>query len=433
MFATLAVVSLATAPDVPMDDAAYLAFAARAGRAAGQANAASAQLVEIVTQCIAERWWEMQQTTSPEHWCRVILGVSKATSGKLVRVAREVGDYPVVAAAFAEGRMTLDQVELIVTRAHPMYDATLDDAGRWDIERMKRIIANFSTPKPAPQPPTPVPEPTDGPEPEPAPDPPPAGEFRAGWGDDGRFRGGFDLGPELGGRFEKALGLARGSLFLQRTGVDPEDDDRTSEASSVSAVDALDRLLGAALDGLDANIARGARPGDRTQVVIHVPADNPDAARIHLGPLLPAATRKHLTCDADLRAVITIGGKPIETWARERTVNRKLRILIEHRDGGCVIPGCGRTAYLHVHHLWHWEDGGPTIPSNLCCLCPEHHRMVHAGLLFLLGDPESAEGLVVLDRHRRPWPQPGPLPPSEPLEPAASFAPTLWGGRLHLL
>ena len=26
----------------------------------------------------------------------------------------------------------------------------------------------------------------------------------------------------------------------------------------------------------------------------------------------------------------------------------------------CVVPGCGATRGLHAHHIWHWEDGGPT-------------------------------------------------------------------------
>ncbi len=27
--------------------------------------------------------------------------------------------------------------------------------------------------------------------------------------------------------------------------------------------------------------------------------------------------------------------------------------------------------WLHAHHIRHWEDGGPTIASNLVMLCPE--------------------------------------------------------------
>lgn len=417
----------------PLDERGFDAFCAQAGQAAGLANAANATLVAMVVRCLAERWWEVQQTQSPEHWCRVLLGVSRATAQKLVRVAREIVDYPTVSVAFCEGRMSLDQVEVIVTTAHPMYDSALADAGRWPIDRMRRIIANHPHAKPEPAPESAPLPPNDGEDPEPAPAPaPPLDLWRGGWGDDGRHRGSWDVGPELGATYERALAAARDELFKARTGTDPEGQDRTGEASSVTTVDAVSRMLHAALDGLDPAIARGARPSERTQVVIHVPADRPDAARLHLGPLLPASVRRHLTCDADLRAVLTVRGVPVETWRRQRVVNRPLRLLIEHRDGGCVVPGCGRTRFLHVHHLVHWEDGGPTIPANLACLCPEHHRLVHAGQLHLLGDPTTPEGLTVLDRHRRPWPQPGPQPPTHLPAPAAPFPPTLWGGRLHL-
>jgi hypothetical protein len=293
---------------------------------------------------------------------------------------------------------------------------------------MRRIIANFEHPKPRPEP---VIDPDDS-KVEPAPAPLPPDELKGGWGADGRYRGSFDFGPDLGARWEKTLKIARGALFADRTGLDAADDDRTQEPSMFTAIDALGRMLQAALDGLDPRIARGARPGDRTQVVIHMDADNPDGAHIHLGPLLPTSVRQQLTCDADLRAVLEQKGTPLEVWRRRRVVNDVLRMLIEDRDGGCRVDGCGRKGYLHIHHLWHWEDGGPTIPANLVALCPEHHRLVHQGRLVLLGDPTTPDGLTTLDRWRRPLPQPGPLPPTEIPAPTAPFPPTLWGGRMHL-
>lgn len=425
---TLSGMPLVIADAKPLDDRGYDAFCEQAGQAAALANIGNATVVATVVRCLAERWWELQGTSSPEHWCRVILGVSTATAGQLVRVAREIVDYPRVSVAFYEGRMTLDQVEVVVTTAHPMYDPMLEDAGRWDVNRMRRIIANFEHAKPQPEPEPPAPD-DDG-QPEPA--PLPRDEIRGGWGADGRHRGHWDVGPELGALYEKAMSTARGALFTARTGVDAIDDDRTQEPSIVTNGDAFARLLHGALDGLDPKIAKGARPGDRTQVVIHMDAENPDGARVHLGPLLTRSVRQQLTCNADLRAVLEVKGIPIETWRRRRVVNEVLRMLIEDRDLGCVIDGCNRAGYLHIHHIIHWEDGGPTIPSNLCALCPEHHRMVHEGRLILVGDPTKPGGLVTLDRWRRPLPQPGPLPPSLVLAPPAPYPATLWGGRFRL-
>lgn len=192
----------------PLDGPGFDACCEDAGGAAGLANIGNAALVSVVARCLTGRWWETQQTSSPQHWCRVILGVSEATARKLVRVAGELADYPKVAATFTAGRMTLDQVEVIVTNAHPMYDPILVDAGRWDIGRMRRIIANFEHPKPQPDP-----TPAGEDEPAPVPDPEPRDEWRAGWGDDGRYRGSFDLGAELGSLLDRAMATARDRLF----------------------------------------------------------------------------------------------------------------------------------------------------------------------------------------------------------------------------
>jgi hypothetical protein len=79
----------------------------------------------------------------------------------------------------------------------------------------------------------------------------------------------------------------------------------------------------------------------------------------------------------------------------------RLRVLIEARDGGCRVPGCGHRRRLHVHHLRHWRDGGPTDPDNLVALCPRHHRLLHLGRLRISGDPADPDGLVFSDERGR--------------------------------
>jgi hypothetical protein len=67
----------------------------------------------------------------------------------------------------------------------------------------------------------------------------------------------------------------------------------------------------------------------------------------------------------------------------------------------------------------HWEDGGPTDPSNLVCLCRAHHRAHHTGELLIAGDPTTADGLVVTERRSGrvltglAGPSPPPAPPAE--------------------
>lgn len=58
----------------------------------------------------------------------------------------------------------------------------------------------------------------------------------------------------------------------------------------------------------------------------------------------------------------------------------RLRRLVLERDGyQCQYPGCRARHYLDVHHIVYWEDGGPTVMTNLITYCGFHHRVVHKG------------------------------------------------------
>lgn len=50
------------------------------------------------------------------------------------------------------------------------------------------------------------------------------------------------------------------------------------------------------------------------------------------------------------------------------------------RDGyKCVI--CGFNYHVHVHHITPLSEGGTNEFSNLITLCPNHHTMVHGGII----------------------------------------------------
>ncbi|MCW2557437.1 MAG: hypothetical protein JWP55_1401 [Mycobacterium sp.] len=88
-------------------------------------------------------------------------------------------------------------------------------------------------------------------------------------------------------------------------------------------------------------------------------------AFMSLGPLLSDDDRRYLTCDATCEAWLERDGRVIGSGRATRTVGRRLRRVLEHRDPCCAIPGCGATRGLHAHHIQHWEDGGPTELDNL--------------------------------------------------------------------
>src|SRR5699024_4554935 len=154
-------------------------------------------------------------------------------------------------------------------------------------------------------------------------------------------------------------------LFRQWNADRPEDADPVR----VGNADALLSLAEVALRAGEA-----AHPGSNRYVVTsHLEAgaasadDSVAAARlsVHWGPLLPASVRRRLLCDATVAASLARHGVPVSVGRKLRVVDARLRQAVEHRDGGCAVPGCGQRVGTEVHHLVHWEDGGMTDTDNL--------------------------------------------------------------------
>jgi hypothetical protein len=74
---------------------------------------------------------------------------------------------------------------------------------------------------------------------------------------------------------------------------------------------------------------------------------------LRLGPLLSGDDRRYLTCDATCEVWFERARQVIGSGRATRTVNRRLRRALEHRDRSCVVPGCGATRGLHAHHIVH--------------------------------------------------------------------------------
>jgi hypothetical protein len=87
-----------------------------------------------------------------------------------------------------------------------------------------------------------------------------------------------------------------------------------------------------------------------------------------------------LACDADiLPVVLGADGQVLDVGRTQRLFPSRLRQAIAARDGGCAAPGCGIPApWCDVHHVEHWEHGGPTSTDNGVLLCNHHHHAVHA-------------------------------------------------------
>ena len=230
---------------------------------------------------------------------------------------------------------------------------------------------------------------------------------RYGHNDKGGWEPRTLLRPEEGERVEAALAAKRAELI---------DDAEPGDTAEVSSSDAL---MGVVEDFLAGRTAAARDDRDRYMTHIHLETsrdgDSP-VARFHLGDRLPDSLRRYLGCDGHIKAVFEVGGTPVSVGRAQHIVPDRTRRLVEHRDGACRVPGCGRRRRLHVHHLVYWEDGGRTDMSNLCCLCPRpspdapprppaDHREPRSPRRAHLPRPPGPA------RHRPgPRPRPGPHP-----------------------
>jgi Domain of unknown function (DUF222)/HNH endonuclease len=400
----------------------------------GLLNVVTAELVGVIGDVIRAGAWEGFGIRSPEHWVVLRCGVSPGRARRLVRMARALHALPVTNRLFHAGELGEDQTALIVRHTDAEHDAQVADlACSLTVPQLRRVLP--SVPRKEPDHPDGTSDDDEVGE--------PAGRCRRSvrfaHGDDGMWWCSVRLPSDQGALVQKALEVGRDHEFRLRH-PDHEEAGFRGDPGDIAWADGLLRVAQAGLDGLDVATAAGRPPGERSQVILHLDADHEVPPRLHLGPMLPTDIGDYLSCDASVRYLLLRHGQPVAMGRRERTVNPRLRTIIEHRDGGCRVPGCGQARWLHVHHLRHWTNGGRTDPDNLFALCPAHHRMVHQGLLSIDGNPTEPGGLTFADdrgrrlehaRPRRPTPQspiahaardlnlPAPKwnhPPGEPLD-----------------
>jgi hypothetical protein len=131
------------------------------------------------------------------------------------------------------------------------------------------------------------------------------------------------------------------------------------------------------------------------------------AWRIDIG----MTTARMLACDCSrVDVAISESGEILDVGRARRTIPSAIGRALWLRDGGCRVPGCGRSHHLHAHHIEAWAEGGKTSTSNLVLLCPSHHtlfveiidgriafRNVHG--MQLRPGPDRGEGHESID----PW------------------------------
>ena len=152
---------------------------------------------------------------------------------------------------------------------------------------------------------------------------------------------------------------------------------------------------------------------DRFVPHVHVHTDT-GATQLTNGVVLPPTIRDYLLCDATLHPVWERDNIAYGAGRTQHSVPRRLRRLIEHRDRGCRVPGCGMR-FMHIHHLQHYAKGGETESYNLIGLCRRHHKLHHLGLLGIEGNADIPDGVTFTDANgRRLADHAQPKPPTAP-------------------
>ncbi|MEH3139987.1 MAG: DUF222 domain-containing protein [Mycobacterium kyogaense] len=345
----------------------------------GQRNAIDARIVEIAAEIDRDELWAAAGARSTAGWLAWKAGVSPSRAHTIAAIAARYDEFPTCIEGLREGRFSVDQVGVIAEHGLPGSDAHFATMAQCATVSQLRTALKMQ-PKPQPEP---APEPDSDDEDVPVADSGPEPSITS-TSDEQYTYWHIALPHGEAAAFEAALASHRDALITEWKAADPD-----GRAAMPTTAAAFLRLVHMSWDA-----EASARPhGQRTTVVLHVDVADKLAA-LHLGPVLPESDRRYLTCDATCEVWFRRDGRVIGASRSTRTVNRRLRRLLEHRDRCCVVPGCGATRALHAHHLVHWEDGGPTELWNLALVCPYHHRAHHRGLITITG---PADHLVVTD------------------------------------
>ena len=365
----------------------------------GIINAAHARLVGLVAKVIDEDLWCGAGIVSPEHWVAWQCGLGRGRAAQVCMVARRLRDLPANQALLDAGAVSVDQAA-VVARCTPV-EKDVEVAAQvteMTVSQLTRVLSRYVF-HDDPPPPDPVEEVRE-----------------VAYGDDGtgiwRLHAAVPL--DEGAVIEAAMVAARDRLF--------HDAENAEERLGVSWADAL--LLVAERSQ---SVGASERPdSDRHRVLMHLEADacgDGHQLRLHLGSILPDPLRRYLLCDTTIAPVIHRDGVALSVGRAQHTVADRARRIIEHRDGACRVPGCERRRGLQVHHIIHWEDGGPTDTNNLVCLCRHHHRLHHLGHLGISGNADRPDGVTVTDRWNRRLDRSGkPIRPERPPGDAARAA-----------
>jgi hypothetical protein len=337
-------------------------------------NRVAAEVARTVRRCELTQAAESDGLKTMQSWLRGHGRLSSGAASRVVQCGRSLEHLPAVAAAFADGDVTGEQVAAIAPIAAPERVAAAVEQGvaLGEVDEALALAAStqpFDTVRGVVgrylaglDPDGPEPDPTEGRR---------LSFVKHADGAIG-FRGELDA---VGG--EKLQTAIESIVQANR----PKGDARTRAQQNA---DALVQLC-------DNQLAAGNLPTMRTtkpQVIVALdvedlidPATGHGAAQTGFGAAVSAARARWLACDGSIsRILMGPDGVPLDLGRDHRVVTPGLRKAVVRRDQNCVFAGCGAPHWwCDVHHLVHWLFGGETNLHNSGLLCERHHTKVHHG------------------------------------------------------
>lgn len=362
---------------------------------AGQIAAAMGRFLYLLADFDAREGWAGWGVRSCAHWLSWRCGIDLHTAREQVRVARALQSLPKVSAALAAGRISYSKARVVSRVAtSENEDDLLHAALHNPAAHLERLVRGLLKARRAD-------------EPEPAPKRPNTVQWR--WGDDGSLVIWGKLDADDGARVLAGLTrmdqerrraeaaqrdepghAANGSAepFSDVAGVAPSD----LGPALVAAAELLCSEVEAPVFAPAADVVVHTDAGTLIRSAGHGGADAPEAQgaegatpRIDDGPALCDAVLQRLACDGRIQlSVDGPDGRTVDLGRKRRRPNQAQLQALWRRDRGCTHPGCGRTRFLHAHHVVPWARGGPTDLDNLVLLCGEHHRALHDGAFSVM-------------------------------------------------
>jgi hypothetical protein len=338
------------------------------------ANRIAAELTRTVRRADLVQAAEHDGLKSMKSWLRGHVRLSAGEIARLVRNGRVLEQLPTLAAAFAGGAVTAEQVSVVAPVASMEVQAEAVGQGV-DLAAVDATLTEVAATQPHAQLPRVVGHylarlDPDGSEP----DPTEGRSLTLGRLLDGRVTGRFELDAAGGEKVQAAL-----EALVQ---ADRPSGDLRTRAQQLG--DGLVQLADNALASGDLPVLRTVKP----HVVVTIPLDDladpatgPGAGDTGFGATISAARARWLACDGSItRIIIGPEGQPLDLGRTKRVVPPHLRRAVEQRDRSCVFAGCQAPSHwCDVHHLLHWIFGGETSLENSALLCERHHTKVHHG------------------------------------------------------